>query len=250
LVLYDISGSSVDIFLIICLFSAVIDDLEKLLVWFKLFETCLDHNVEDVATLVRIEQVAPRGSDQAQPEAAVGLQHDALFALDVVESMQVALSRLRESSEGILEACATALLTLNNSSLVSMLELSRDHDGTSQPVSDEGVDFALLRMQQNLSDVVSSYERSMGTVMEDFSVASTSHSHSTTHVQAGLEPNHLFAASGSLLESSELHHLPSLNQSFTFSGLVFGSYQFCVDLRRLVSHTSDAIAVEVISVNC
>jgi hypothetical protein len=229
----------------------IIDDLEKLLVWFKLFETCLDHNVEDVATLVRIEQVAPRGSDQAQPEAVpVGLQHDALFALDVVESMQVALSRLRESSEGILEACATALLSLNNSSLVSMLELSRDHDSTSQPVSDEGVDFALLRMQQNLSDLVSTYECSIGTVVEDFSVASMSRSHSSTHFQDGLQPNHLFATSGPFSESSELHHLPSLNQSFTFSGLVFGSYQFCVDLRRLVSHTADAIAVEVISVNC
>jgi hypothetical protein len=43
---------------------------------------------------------------------------------------------------------------------------------------------------------------------------------------------------------SALHHLPSLNQSFSFSGLVFGSYQFCVDLRRLVSLTADAIAAE------
>ena len=226
----------------------IIDDLEKLLVWFKLFETCLDHNVEDVATLVRIEQVAPRGSDQAQPEALpVGLQHDALFALDVVESMQVALSRLRESSEGILEACASALLTLNNSSLVSMLELSRNCD---DKVMEAGAEHALLRMKQSLNDILSTYERSMGAAVADFALVQPDLSSPSnlpllrhhTSIDDWLWKDSAIVST--IQHASALHHLPSLNQSFTFSGLVFGSYQFCVDLRRLVSHTADAIAAE------
>jgi hypothetical protein len=226
----------------------IIDDLEKLLVWFKLFETCLDHNVEDVATLVRIEQVAPRGTDQAQPEAALGLQHDALFALDVVESMQVALSRLRESSEGILEACATALLSLNNSSLVSMLELSRNCD---DKVVEGGAEHALLRMKQALSDILSTYERAMGAAVADFALVqpdlgSPSNLPLLRHHTSIDDWLWRYSAIVSTIQhASALHHLPSLNQSFTFSGLVFGSYQFCVDLRRLVSHTADAIAAEV-----